>query len=113
MLESKGFTIVEVLVALLILVVGLLGTLSTFSAATRLLADGHSYIENGVRASELLEFMRVDGCGRASVGSNSGGVLGLSLSTEEIGPDLRIVTVVVDAVTVRSRADTFSAVIPC
>ena len=113
MLDSRGFTIVEVLVALLVLSVGLLGTFSTFASVTRTFTDAHSSVEATATATALLEQLRGGGCGGTVAGSWSGVTANYTWETEEINPQLRRVTVIVYTVAVRARVDTFSATIPC
>jgi type IV pilus modification protein PilV len=113
MLGASGFTIVEVLVALLVLVIGLFGTLSTLSAAYRRFEDSHSSIVASAHAAELLESLRGDKCGESVAGSQSTRSLSYFWTTEQISYGLRRVTVVVSSARLRSRVDTFSAVLPC
>jgi len=59
----RGFTIVEALVALLILNVGLLGLVGTASAVTRLIRRGRSSTAAAVLVASRLEMLRAAGCG--------------------------------------------------
>ena len=113
MSNRNGFTIVEVLVALLVLSVGLLGTFSTFASATRKFTDGHSSVEVASNAASVLERIRAVGCGGRSAGSWLGTTISYTWETEELNPQLQRVTVIAGAAAVRTRIDTFSAVIPC
>ncbi len=113
MLNARGFTIVEVLVALLVLTVGLLGTFSTFASGARTLTDGHSSVEVATNAAALLEQIRGSGCGETPGGSWNGTSVNYRWETEEINPQLRRVTVFVTSAAVRTRVDTFSATLPC
>ena len=113
MLKSGGFTIVEVLVALLVLSVGILGSISIFASATRTFNSGHAAVEAAANAAELLETVRGGGCGGSTAGSGIGGFGAYTWDIEEITPELRRVTVVVRSVGVRARTDTFSATIAC
>lgn len=113
MTGACGFTIVEVLVALLVLVIGLFGTLSAFGAAYRRFEDGHSSIVASAHAAELLESLRSEKCGARAAGSLSTRSASYFWTTEQVSYGLRRVTVVVSSARWRSRADTFSAVLPC
>lgn len=113
MLNPRGFTIVEVLVALLVLSVGLLGTFSTFASVTRTFTDSYLSVEVVANATELLEQVR-GGCSSSMLaGSWTGTSVSYTWETEEVNPQLRRVTVIVSSAAVRARVDTFSATIPC
>ena len=115
MLNHRGFTIVEVLVALLVLSVGLLGTFSTFASVTRTFTDSYLSVEVVANAMELLEQVR-GGCSSSSsmlAGSWTGTSVSYTWETEEVNRQLRRVTVIVSSAAVRARVDTFSATIPC
>jgi prepilin-type N-terminal cleavage/methylation domain-containing protein len=112
-LNSKGFTIVEVIVALLVLVIGLLSTASTFAAAARNFESGHASVTASARAKELLEAARVRGCDGARAGSAIENMGVFYWTAEEMGSDLQLVTVIYSPRLLRTRADTFSAVVPC
>lgn len=113
MLNPRGFTIVEVIVALLVLAVGLLGTISTFAAAARNFEAGHSSISVSVRAAELLESARARGCSDVVAGSTNDGIGVFHWRAEHVNADLFLVTLVFNPSQQRSRADTFSAILPC
>ena len=113
MLSSRGFTIVEVLVALLVLSIGLLGTFSTSASVVRTFTDGHSSIKVTANAAALLEKVRGGGCVGTVAGSWSGPTISYTWETEELNPALRRVTVIAYSAAVRVRVDTFSATIPC
>ena len=113
MMTSRGFTIVEVLVALLMLSVGLLATFSIFAAVTRAFSDSHSSVEVTTNAAAILEQIRAVGCGGVSAGSWSGPSVHYTWETEQINPQLSRVTMTVYSAAVRARVDTFSAMLPC
>ena len=113
MLDSRGFTIVEVLVALLVLSVGLLGTFSIFASVTRTFTDAHSSVEVTANAITFLEQLRGEGCGGTGAGAWSGNSVVYTWEMKEINSELRRVTVIASPAAVGARVDTFSAVIPC
>lgn len=113
MKANRGFTIVEVLVALLVLAIGLLAAFSTFASATRTFNDSHAFVEAAADAGAFLEEIRGAGCGGAFAGSWIGPSSSYTWAKEEISPQLWSVTVIVQSGAVRVRADTFSTTIPC
>jgi type IV pilus modification protein PilV len=109
----RGFTIVEVVVALLVLCVGLLGTVSTLGSASRLFRDAHTATYAAAVAAQVLERSRVGACGGATGGVQARGRVSYSWEVQVVSADLRIVTVVVSFADTQARADTFSALVPC
>jgi prepilin-type N-terminal cleavage/methylation domain-containing protein len=76
MAHQRGFTIVEVLVAIVVLTVGLLALLSTGALTTRMIARGQRSAEAANFAAQRLERLRA-----------SGGPGGLGCSTHTSGAD--------------------------
>jgi hypothetical protein len=102
-----------VIVALLVLTVGLLSTISTFAATARNYEFSHASVAASVEAVELLEFARVRGCGGMPAGAEDRGTGVFFWRTQDVGSDLQLITVVYSPRALRSRADTFSAFLPC
>lgn len=113
MKNPRGFTIVEVLVAVLVLSIGILGSFSIFVSATRFFNSGHASVEATASAAAVLERARGGGCSGSTVGSGISANGAYTWIIEEINPELRRVTVIVSSGAVRARTDTFSAVIAC
>ena len=110
----RALTVIEVLVAVLLLSVGMLGLLSAATVIAQTLVYSHSYTEASAIASQFLETLRTEGCATAGDGSWSDGAQTVSWQSREISPDVRRATVVVVTPALRrSRADTFSVTVPC
>jgi prepilin-type N-terminal cleavage/methylation domain-containing protein len=60
--SRRGVSIIEVLVALFVLSIGLLGTVSAAGAAARLIADGHRFTRLAAAATGMLEELHHTGC---------------------------------------------------
>jgi type II secretory pathway pseudopilin PulG len=62
MRDTRGFTIVEALVAVLILNVGLLGLVTTAGLVTRMIGQGRQATVAAALAGERIETVRSQGC---------------------------------------------------
>ena len=113
MLNRCGFTVVEVVVALFVFMVGILATASVFASSTRTLVNGFDSINASARATEVLEAARAAGCGGVASGLENEGNLNVSWRAYDMGSELLRVTVVVGSATIFSHSDTFSAILPC
>jgi type IV pilus modification protein PilV len=76
--SQRGFTIVEVLVAVLVLSVGLLALVGTAGMVTRMVGQGHRYTIASALASERVEMLRAQGCPDAGAGSETRGAYTIS-----------------------------------
>ena len=60
--SGRGFTLVELMVAVVLFEVGLLALLSTTAAVTRMLARGRHATQAAIFATQRLERLRVTAC---------------------------------------------------
>ena len=116
---SRGFTLIEVLVALSLLGFGLLSLAGSVTIVSRLVDRGRSSGRAAFVALRQLETMRhanltsPGSCGRSSSGSLSAGDLTVSWTATPTGPSLRVV-VAITGWRGRTRAtDTVSTALPC
>jgi hypothetical protein len=108
--------LIEILVALTILSVGLLGLAGASVTVTRLLGDGRWSTTTMGSASRRIELLRAAARDSAACTALSGGSAALPgglLERWTISPGVRSVGVEVIVSGRRSRVDTLSAVIPC
>ena len=113
---ERGFSLIEILVALTILSVGLLGLAGASVTVTRLLGDGRWSTTTMSSASSRIELLRAaarDSAGCASVRGGSAPLPGGLSERWTISPGTRSVGVEVVVSGRRRRVDTLSAVIPC
>ena len=117
---ERGFTVLEVLIAVMILTVGLLGLVSTAALVTRMITQGAWYGEASTLASRQFETFRSrwtgTGCNGAADGSSTT-PNGFSLAWRVIpaaGGRARQVQLTVTSPTARgTRQDTFFSTIIC
>ncbi len=60
--NQRGFTIIEVIIAIIVLTVGVLGLVTTAALVTRMIGRGQRSATAAAFASRRLERMRVAGC---------------------------------------------------
>jgi prepilin-type N-terminal cleavage/methylation domain-containing protein len=73
-MSSRGFTLLEVLVALIILSVGLLAFAAAAASTTRLISDGRRLERAALAAWSELERLREGGCPEPGSGGGTQGV---------------------------------------
>jgi prepilin-type N-terminal cleavage/methylation domain-containing protein len=71
MKSERGFTIVEVIIAIIVLTVGLLGLVTTSALVTRMIARGQRSANGATFASKRLELLRVTGCKSQAAGKDT------------------------------------------
>ena len=69
--EQRGFTIVEVLIAVLLLTVGLAALVGTGALLTRMIARGHRSATTALFAAQRLEQLRTAACTAQPAGSDT------------------------------------------
>ena len=107
---------IEVVVALTILSVGLLGLAAGSATVTRLLGDGRwtsNTMSAATRRIELLRSTARDSAGCASLSGGTAALPGGVVERWVISPGVRSVGIEVIVTGRRGRVDTLSAVVPC
>ena len=70
-MNDRGFTIVEVLVAIIVLTIGLLGLMGTGALTTRMIARGQRSALASIHAGERMEVLRASACISRAAGSET------------------------------------------
>lgn len=120
-MNAKGFTVVEVIVAIMILSVGLLGLASSAALVSRMIGEGGNYNESATIATQRMEILRsqaVPGtrCADVAGGSARDGSYQVAWQVQQIanGNAVRArVMVTVPRASQSARVDTFTTTIPC
>jgi prepilin-type N-terminal cleavage/methylation domain-containing protein len=63
--RERGFTIVEVIIAIIVLTVGLLGLMTTAALVTRMIAQGQRAAIAATFTGQMMEEQRLQGCNPA------------------------------------------------
>jgi type IV pilus modification protein PilV len=113
--NQKGFTIIEVLVAVLVLSVGILGLATTAALVTRMIGQGERFSQASTMAAEQFEVFRSQSCSSLASGATTNGGFTLTWTVQDAaGGRAKTVTIEVRSPTVRgTRADTFATTIGC
>ncbi len=112
--SHSGFTLVEVIIAVMILTVGLLGLASTAGVVTRMIGQGQRYSEVAWMASQRFETLRSQTCASMSSGSASEGQFSSDWTVTPLGTTANRITVNVTSPTgVGTRIDTFETSVAC
>ena len=115
MKNRDGFTIIEVIIAVLLLSVGLLGLASTAGTVTRMIGQGQRFTTASLLASERFEIIRAQECDDMASGSGTSGTYNLNWTVSSLnGGAGRGISVMIESRTGSgTRTDTFSTVIAC
>lgn len=118
--HERGFTIVEVLVAVLILTVGLLGLASSAAMVTRMIGQGGSYTEAATLATQQIEILQSQSASCANLldGSRAAGPYAIewdvtTATTTQNSAVRAQVFVTAPRAGRAARVDTFTTLIPC
>lgn len=112
---ERGFTVVEVLIAVLVLTVGLLGMVTTAALTTRMIAQGQRYGEASAIANERFEILRARSCSEMTGGSAQVGRFSVSwtVTPNAAGTWRRVDVTVVSPAARGTRTDRFTTIIAC
>ena len=112
-MSRRGFSLVEVMVAIVILATGILALAATSASVTRLISQGGSLGASAVAAEGQFELLRATPCGSLANGSTTAGkyTLAWTIASSNL---LRTATVTVQYSTGRgTRTDTYTTTISC
>ena len=90
-----GFTVIEVIIAIVILSVGIIALASTAGLVTRMVAQGQRYSEAAQLANRRFELLRAESCTTLAAGSTTSGQFTETWTIATVGTGGRRFTVVV------------------
>jgi prepilin-type N-terminal cleavage/methylation domain-containing protein len=107
--NRNGFTVVEVIIAIVILSVGIISLAGTAALVTRMVAQGQRYTEAAQLANRRFEILRGMSCDSLQAGSVTSGRFVEQWTITTVGTNGRTLSLIVQSPTgTRVRADTFS-----
>jgi len=113
--SNSGFTLVEVIIAIVVLTVGLLGLASTAAVVTRMIGQGQRYSEAAAIASERFEILRAQSCPSMAAGSETKDQFSLRWTVSSVnGTKGNLLSVYVTSPTgTGTRVDSFVTAVAC
>lgn len=115
--NETGFTVVEVLIAMIVLAVGLLGLLGATTSVIRNLGEGDKEVTAAQYANERLERLDALGCDQVSSGSDvKAGIYNINWTVDgsATSPVRHILMTVAYPISAgRSRTDTLEKALTC
>jgi type IV pilus modification protein PilV len=121
--NNKGFTIVEVVIAIVILSIGILGLAATAGSVTRMVGRSQQYNKAAAMASERFEIMRAQVtptpantaaiCTGLSGGSAAYGTSTIAWTTRSVTNGWEVYITVTSPTARGVRTDTFTQLLTC
>ena len=111
--SSSGFTLIEVLVALVLLTVGVLGLAGVARSVTRLTSEGLRLTTAAALAGARIEQLRAGGCAGVGAGMAAYGAYVESWSADAAGAARAVLVRVTYPAPPGRRTRTLAAVIAC
>ena len=114
-MNRNGFTIIEVVVAILVLTVGILAMASTAAAVTRMIGISKRFEAAAELATQRVEIIRADtACPALGSGSASSGPYSVAWDVTAFGRGEQIQVIVSWPLSIgNTRADTFNTIYSC
>lgn len=110
---DSGATLVEVLVAVVILTVGLLGLVGSMVTVTRMVEDSRRYQRTAALATGRLEMLRSQPCASIADGVETSGAYTVAWTVTRIANGRQAVVAVTSPRRAGRRIDVFHTVIAC
>lgn len=105
-----GFTVIEVIIAIVILSVGIIGLATTAALVTRMVAQGQRYSEAAALAQKRFERLRGQSCTTLAAGTATSGQFSERWTVTTVGTNGRRFTVYVTSPTGEGfRTDSFTS----
>ena len=114
--DEKGISLIEILIALVILSVGLLGLVGAGATVNRMIGAGRWNTVTMTYAQRRIDLLRAaarDSTGCSSLTAGSAAIPGGLTERWTVSPGVRLVGIEVIVAGRGARVDTLSTVIPC
>ena len=113
MSDTRGFTIVEVVIAICILSIGILGLAGTAASVTRMVGRSQQDGMTASLASERFEILRSQVCTAVTSGSSSSGQYNVTWSVTDVANGKQATITVTRPTATGTRTNTFTQIISC
>ena len=121
-MNNRGFTILEVVIAIVILSMGILGLAGTAASVTRMVGRSQQYGKAAALAAERFEIVRAQATPTAAVtspctslagGSSTSGTYSVAWTVADVTNGKQITVTVTTTTAKGSRTDTFTELVTC
>lgn len=113
MTGRRGFTIVEVMIAILIFSLGILGLVSTAATVTRMVGRSQQYDMAASLAQQRMEILKATACGGMVTGSATSGRYSTAWTVTDVTGGKQVVVTVTSPTTRGNKNDTFTMITSC
>ncbi|MBI4500278.1 MAG: prepilin-type N-terminal cleavage/methylation domain-containing protein [Gemmatimonadetes bacterium] len=113
MSDTRGFTITEVVIAIVILSVGILGLAGTAASVTRMVGRSQQDGKTASLASERFEILRSLNCTAVAGGSSTSGQYSVTWSVTDVTNGKQATIMVTGPTATGTRSNTFTQIISC
>jgi type IV pilus assembly protein PilV len=111
--SRRGFTILEVIVAIVILSMGILGLAGTAASVTRMVGSSDRYAQATALATQRFEIMRGTSCATMGGGSSTQGRYTVAWTVADVTNGKQVTITVTAPSTRGTRTHTFTQIISC
>ena len=113
MTNRHGFTIIEVVVAIMIFSLGILALVSTAATMTRMVGRSQQYNMAASLAQQRFEILKATACASMASGSATSGVYSTAWTVTAVTNGKQVAVTVTSPTTRGSKTDNFTTILSC
>jgi prepilin-type N-terminal cleavage/methylation domain-containing protein len=112
--DTRGFTVVEVVIAIVIFSLGVLGLAGTAASVTRMVGQSQRYSRAAAMATQQFEILRATtDCDNVTSGSRTDGRYLMTWTVSDVTNGKQLALAVQSPTASGNRTDTFTSIITC